>query len=443
VPLAIGFGSGYDLLAISPYISAFARELQGRAIAINESNQLPGRTLRSNLRLNAEVGILFLGDIPAEPIDCFPPFRAGWKLNTDALNRGETLPAELRNPLLAFQFNYLWNVLLIQALHAVRQARSFFHKHPRTVYVDDYCAGVAQRAWAKVGRDLGIPTITVPHGAINLVEFHDAASQWTVAWGELGKENLGLAYPGNIHKVIVGGDPNMAPNLIKPSFNPKHSFENVLLLTGGYLHQLWTDFSLEQFTAAWDDLVLLARQRVHLRFTLKPHPSVRDLGVWYREFIHHRRLPNMEVVDHRPLEELLPSADLAVLVGKPGTAGFMAMREGIPCVYLDCMLNRKVIGYSFWDARNGIQKLNSSLELGELIDRLQTEPSEKDRLLAGNLIFLDRYFQEFNPNAVCPQIGIATPASLTDGKTITETVNIRQPSGSAGRSSMYHILPSS
>jgi hypothetical protein len=404
-PLVIGCGAGYDLLVMWHYLKAFAAEIGAYPLPINQEPALDARTPRSGLTLDMECRFLYMNDI-LEAGDPSPDIAQARDACLAALNGGSRLPDCLRNPYLAFQFEYFWDSLIPQAQRAACIAETFFRQFKVALYMDDYCAGPVNRAWVSVGDRVGVATATTPHGAVNLLEFHDFNARWALAWGELIRQNLQLAAPRKQDCVIVSGDPSM--DRLRRAFpavaaDTRHT---VLLLTGGFLHQVWTDMDLAGFLATWEEIGRLAAQRQSLRFLIKPHPSVRDLAPWYRQFVLRKGLVNVQVVDDQKLEALLPSAFLAVLVGKPGTAGLVSALADVPFVYLDTLLCRDVPGYGIWREGNGVPRLTHPSQLAELIDRFHADEAARNTLLEQNRRFAGLYCAPFQSAGVCRQMGL-------------------------------------
>lgn len=406
-PVLVGVGSGYDLLVIWPYLKAIAQEINGFPVVLNSKAIFDHSTLRSGLTLDEDFRYIFTGDIPSASGKS-QDLKGPRKSCLAALNKGDLLPQSLQNPLLDFQFELLWDSLVPSALEAARQAVSFLAKYNIALYLDDYCAGHVNRAWTEASNLAGVPTIAVPHGAVNLVEFHDFNAQWAFACGELERENLALACPKKRSHVIISGNPAM--EAIRAEFKTISEIKRnaVLLLTGGFLHQVWTDMSLQGFIYTWEEIARIAHERPSIEFIIKPHPSVRDLGDWYRGFIKKKALPNIKVIDNQKIEALLPSAFFAVLVGKPGTAGLVTVLAGVPFVYLDTMLCRHVIGYRIWRDENGVPRVTNFKKLAEIIDQMYSSQEERKKLLEQDHRFLRLYLTSFQPLEVCKHIGLKT-----------------------------------
>lgn len=404
-PLVVGYGSGYDLLVIWPYIKSIAKEINAFPVALNGSPTFDSNTLRSGLVLDEEFRFLFTGDIVLSHDD-YQNFKTCKNSCLNALSDGDFLPQSLKNPLLSFQFELLWN-MASGVLDAARRAASFFSDYKVVLYLDDYCAGHIQRVWTQTGNMVEVPTITVPHGAVNLVEFHEFNSKWAFAWGELGRTNWAIANQGKSDHIIVAGDPSM--DILHTRFvsDSRDRRNKVLFLTAGPLHQVWTDMNLQGFISTWEELSQIAQKRPDIEFIIKPHPSIRDLGDWYRGFVKKKLIANIKVVDDQKLETLLPSAFFAVLVGKPGTAGLVTALAGVPFVYYDSgMLCRDVNGYRIWNDENGVPHLTSSVELARMVDRMYSSLEERNKLLKQNNYFSKRYLHPFQPCKVCKEIGL-------------------------------------
>lgn len=407
-PIVTGLAATYDVLVIWPVLKAIAERVGGFPLVINVGSAFVTTTTRSGLRLEDDLRFVFVGDIPRDG-GTEPPVRRFANRVMAALSDDTSLPGCLRNPLLKCQFEMLFNRLVPSALDAARRAVAFFGEHPSAVYLDDYCAGAANRAWTEAGNRAGIPTLMMPHGAVNLIEFHDYNAQWALAWGELGRQNLVVARPENKDRVIVVGDPSMDRLRTKPITEANDQRKTILLLTGGFLHQTWSDMDLGGFLATWDALLLMAAERPHLDFLLRPHPSDRDLRDWYRDVLHARSLKNFRLMEGGRLEDVLPSALCSVLVGKPGTAGIVSALAGVPFVYLDTMLCRTVRGYEIWQEANGVPHMTTTVELSRQIDRLWSISTERGRILNENERFRERYLSAFNPASICTAIGMDPP----------------------------------
>jgi len=409
-PILVGFGSGWDLLVIWPYLKAIAHEIDGFPLLINRGETFDPNTLRSGLVIDEEFRFLPIKDIHTMTSK-FPNVSKMRNICFEALNGGNLFPKSLRNPLLSFQFDFFWDGLILEAIHSVRKATTFFKNYHSILYLDDYCTGVANRAWTAAANVAGIQTVTVPHGALNLLELHDFNACWAFAWGELGRQNWALASPSKWDHVIVCGDPSMEALNNELSKKACRERNLVILLTGGFLHQVWTDMDLDGFISTWETIASIAKVRPAIRFVIKSHPGPLDFGSWYQAFVKKRDISNMEIIDNQKVEELLPSAFLAVLVGKPGTAGIVAISSGVPLVYLDTMLCREVVGYKIWRVENGIRRLTNPNELFELIDLLLINESERNRLLEENQRFLNLYLHPFQPTEICKRIELLSSFS--------------------------------
>ncbi|MCP4135904.1 MAG: hypothetical protein GY754_33355 [bacterium] len=399
-PVVIGHGSGYDLLVIWPYIKAIAKEVEGVPVLLNILPDLDSSTKRSGLSIDEDLRYIYTNDIPYPPEDDFDISTIRNEV-LNGLHEGTLLPHVLRNPLLQYQFDIFLG-FLESTKNAVFQAYQFMEEYPVALYLDDYSADPVNRAWTAVANNLNIPSVTAPHGAVNLLEFHEFNAQFAFAWGELGKENLVLSNPGKEEQVIVAGDPSMTELSMKSIAAEKRN--KVLLITGGFLQQMWTDMDLERFFSAWNNIVEIAKKQSSMEFIIKPHPSVRDFGNWYRSFVDKSSVANIKVIDTVKLEELLPEAFLAVLVGKPGTAGLVSSLYEVPLLYYDTMLCRNVTGYNIWNDGNGIPYVTNSDDLGMLIEAVYSNAEERDKIIEQNRNFSKRYLHEFQPDEICKNI---------------------------------------
>lgn len=387
----VGIGSGYDLLVMWPYLKAFANEQNCTPLLINTAERFDGATLRSGLTADSNLKFLYVGDIPHskdEELDIAIDYFRNTSIPVDLL------PSPLNNKALQFQYDILWKQLLPDAATAISLAKTFLQLTNTKLILDDWTNGIETRAWALTGNTLNIPTVTVPHGATNLVEFHSFASKWSTAWGNLGKENISLGNPDLSDQIVVTGDPSMESiRLPAPRLNEKGT---VLLLTGGCLHQAWTDLDLPSFVACWRDLLNIATRLSDIEFVIKTHPSYRDFADWYERLVSRSGLHNIRVVTKERLEDVSRDASLAVIVARPGTAGLVTLLNSVPTIYYKTGLCRDVLGFHIWTERRGIPTFEKADRLQEFIANATTDPQLRAQVYEQNRLFLREYLKPFD-----------------------------------------------
>jgi hypothetical protein len=390
--LFIGYGAGYDLLMMWPYIKSIANENQGRALLVNICDDLPKKTLRSGLELDPCFEFIYQNDISLPVDDEYEQIMALFRREESLF---VNLSYPLDNPQLSMQFEHLQRVLLPEATTAARIAHVFMTKHNVALYLDDWCAGVPTRAWAAIGNTLGIPTVNVPHGATSLVEFHSFISKYAFAWGELGRQNIATAAPDKQAQIFVTGDPSLEKIRITHRLHPTSN--KILLLTGGCLHQVWTDLEMSSFVKCWEELLKLPKSFPNLEFVIKTHPSYRDFAPWYKHIAAKIPHTNLKVVDDQKLEDIAAGAVLSVIVGRPGTGGVVTMLQSVPTIFLDNMLVRDVQGYEIWRDDFGIPKIAAVDELSDLLLSMQNSPKVFSEILKKNASFLEAYLSPYKP----------------------------------------------
>ncbi|MBF0118024.1 MAG: hypothetical protein HQK79_04260 [Desulfobacterales bacterium] len=386
-PLVVGFGIGFDLFIIWPYIKNLASKIDAVPLLLNLSPKLLINTMRSGLSYDEEMRFIFIHDIPFDSL--IPKKLCDVKTDCiSSLNIGNSLPEILRNPFLAFQFEKLFDAFLIGTIRSICRAEKFFKDLEVVLFIDDHNAGHANRAWTQTAKNMGVKTATIPHGlGVNLVEFFDFNAHFAFAWGELGRKNLELASPEKKDRILIVGNSFME-GFQKKDSTISASRKTILLATGGFLHQVWTDFDLSKFIDSWDKIFDHIKERPEIKFIIKPHPSFRDFGYWYKSRVNTSQLKNLEIVDDRKIEDILDEIFLTVLVGKPGTAAFVSMRCSVPVVYLDCLLARNAPGYAVW--KEILPVIKSVQELFNFIDMIQDE-RETYSDFAHNNISLAKY----------------------------------------------------
>lgn len=403
-PLLIGLGSGYDLLILWKYLKAFATEIDGYPLLINYSDTLNIHSLRSSLIWDKDAKYLYIGDIPSEASENYYLNNIIDKVKS-FLYANSNCPTILKNKKLSFQYQFLIEALIPGVVDSIKKAKYFFSRFKTVILVDDYCAGHNNRAWVEIAKQFQITTLGVPHGAINLTDFNDFVTDYFLTWGDLSKISLQNAFPEKCTQIYAAGDP-LIGNLFVPEICDSNADKrnSVLLLTGGFLHQAWCDMDVSNFINTWDSIIDIARKRPGIEFIIKPHPSFRDLGYWYRQLVLKNDIHNISVIEDKKIEELLPNAFLAVLVGKPGTAGIISAQYGVPFIYLDTMLCRDVIGYKIWIDKNGSPRLIDVKKLADYIDSSYLSEGFSKSLLQLNNEFISKYVSTFNPKRILRNI---------------------------------------
>lgn len=391
-----GYAGGYDLYVLWPYLKALCAGTGRAPLLISQNPELPDPGERSGLHRDPAIRFIYVNEIPCETV--LPPeFETFKHFLLRALNRGNSLPPKLQNPLFGFQFEKLVDTFFGGAIKMVQRARHFFSHFSTSLFLDEYSAGHTNRAWTGVAGDAGIKTATIPHApGVNLVEFFDFTANYALAWGELSRQNLILASPERKHRIINCGSPVYHP----PKTQVKHVKRNkVLLLTGGMLHQTWTNFNTDKFIKTWDGILSMIKSRPHLNFILKPHPSVRDFGPWYQEKIRKENAGNCRLTDGAALADLLPNALLSVLIGTPGTAALISMHHRVPVVYLDTLMGRRIIGYEAW--QRILHTFSTVPSLFTFIDKIIKEKEFYQEYIEENIIKASLISKSFEVDKIC------------------------------------------
>jgi hypothetical protein len=170
--------------------------------------------------------------------------------------------------------------------------------------------------------------------------------------------------------------------------------KKVLLLTGGFLQQAWTDFDLVKFEKTWTELLKIIVQHSEIEFVIKTHPSSRDLGDYYQTMVKRSSLLNLSLVQDKKLDDLLLDVSVAVLLGKPGTAGIFCIKKNIPLIFLDTMLCREVIGYQIWSKENGIPRIQEADIFQNALSELLSSEEKRKEVIDRNQRFLESYNSE-------------------------------------------------
>lgn len=399
-PLIIAMGGDHDLLMMWPYLKIIADKLQLTPFLINKNNNLSKIIIRSAFNFDGKETFVFANDIP---IDISLPEVIGRAKNNffRLINEGHILPPVLQNPLLSFQFEKLFETFFASTVKTIKRAETFFRDHKTSFLMDGFCSGHVNRAWALVARKMGVKTLFVPDGVgANLVEFFDFQSDVALAWGELAQHNIGLGALEKKDRIFVVGNPGME-KLRKKEPSPEKD-KSILLITGGVLHQVWTEFSLEKFENVWGRIFLETIKRPHIHFVIKPRPGDRDFGWWFKKSVADMGLTNVEVIDDKKIEDILDNMCLSVLVGKPGTAAYVSLLRSVPVLYLDGVLGRDVIGYRKW--KEIFPVYQSVLELFGFIDQLISDNEIFQRFHRENIALADRLSAPFDAEILCQKI---------------------------------------
>ncbi len=394
-PLVLGFAGGYDLFIIWPYLKALGQQLKAVPLLLSYSHTIPRKADRSGLSYREKMPFVFVGDIPINDQMPVQLQQAREKI-FNGFEKGNSLPKVLRNPLLKFQFETLFDTLLPGAIKMFFRGNHIFKKFDVKLFIDDYCAGQTNRAWTQSAKINKVKSATIPHGlGVNLVEFFDFTSDYALAWGELSKRNLELSSPDKKNKILIAGNPFMDNISNADSFKETKN-KSILLVTGGFLHQVWTDFDLNKYIDIWKQLLEYIKNKSDIEFIIKPHPGDRDFGSWYRD--KAADLNNVTVVEDKKIEDILDGVFLSVLVGKPGTAAYVSMHCGVPVIYLDSFLARNTIGYDVW--KEMLPVLDSVNKLAEFIDKIMLDEDYSSRFINQNISIANNLAQEFDAKRV-------------------------------------------
>ncbi|MFH0809611.1 MAG: hypothetical protein V2A77_03955 [Pseudomonadota bacterium] len=410
--LVAGLGDDYDLLFLWPYVKSLAAAMGAYPFSLNALPTLAVNTLRSGLKQEALIPFLFVNDIP---IDYSLPasLKSARGRCLDALKQNDFFPVPLRNPLLHFQFATFFDVFIPGCVKAVLRAEYLFSRFNLKLHMDDYCISHICRAWTATARNFGVKTATVSHSAVaQLTEFNDFNADYALVWGQLSKTNFEWTSAQKKDRILKVGNPSMQ-SFPQPHRKDLSNKKSILLATGGFLQQVWTDFSLTRFFHTWEAIFEHIARQPAVRFIVKPHPSYRDFGYWYKRQIDLRHCSNLFYADDKRLEDMLADIGLLVMVGKPGTAPLVSMLHSVPVVYLDCLLNRKVKGYEVWVQNGYVPYFDSVEDLFALIAEITSDRSRYMQLTQTNIAFADFILSPFQPRDLVNQLGLnATAPSL-------------------------------
>jgi hypothetical protein len=403
--LITALGDDYDLLFLWPYLKSIAAEIDAYPFLLNALPTLAVYTIRSGLNNAEPLPFLYVNDIPIEY--SLPASLLRVRLNClQALTQDGFFPVILQNPLLRFQFENFFDVFIPGCIKAVLRAEYLFSIFHLELYMDDYCISHICRAWTQVAQKLKIKSATISHSAMApLTEFNDFNADYALMWGRLSKINFEKTSYEKKDRILIAGNPSVQ-TLAKPNAPDRSNKKSILLITGGFLQQVWTDFSLSRFLNTWQSILNHINQLPHIHFIVKPHPSYRDFGYWYKQQIDTHRLSNVSYTDDKRLEDLLDDICLSVLIGKPGTAPLVSMLRSVPVVYLDCLLNRQVKGYEVWVQNGYVPYFDSVEDLFALIAEITSDLSGYRRLTQANIAFADFILSPFQPRDLVNQLGL-------------------------------------
>jgi hypothetical protein len=393
--IVAGLGSSYDLLILWPYLRTISDNINGSAMLLSEELEINQNTFRAGLSFDDNINYLFAGELPfaREQVPSPDFLYSKWE---NVVKKSSSELDFFNNPYLKFQVELCLNVLIPDTAKAVMRATEFFKQTNTACYIDDYCAGHRNRAWVEAAKKAKIITVSVPHGAVNLLEFYHYNADWALASGRLVRENLIKARSENSERVVICGELKEHSTMNSPSSSQigLATKKKVLLLTGGFLQQAWTDFDLVKFEKTWTELLKIIVQHSEIEFVIKTHPSSRDLGDYYQTMVKRSSLLNLSLVQDKKLDDLLLDVSVAVLLGKPGTAGIFCIKKNIPLIFLDTMLCREVIGYQIWSKENGIPRIQEADIFQNALSELLSSEEKRKEVIDRNQRFLESYNSE-------------------------------------------------
>jgi hypothetical protein len=244
-------------------------------------------------------------------------------------------PELFANPDYAPHFRAYFLRFLPDSVQIYRDAQTIFRRtHTRAVIAATFpmlSAGSVHAA----ARDLAVPVLALPHsggptdkhmrcrGDRTLVWSHDYARAWASTQGDTPLTVTGL------HPSIISG--SYASSQVWQSGQRGRARVLLLLATIQTGIRPWADMHqhrvlLERLACVPDHL----RDRVEVIFKLHPAHDYRHV---YRALVPEHA-EHVRIVRDVPLEAVLLTSDLAVLVNVSTSAHLLALAEGIPLLYV-------------------------------------------------------------------------------------------------------------
>lgn len=261
---------------------------------------------------------------------CWQAFAAWW-----AHYRGKH-QALFGNPLLEFQFRYVLRTELARLCACVDAAQELLESvRPEALVVGN--SGAADWPLAAVAARLNIPTLLAPHNRTwSDPQLHDFPVDAIGVRNEATADLLRDAVGGK--DLVVIGDPSaqtLPPCRIGgPASDVKRSSgrTTLLVLTGGYFPGCFQYFDPGRLCSALQTLLREAAVRPDWKIVLRPHPRC-DAFELLQAIVPGSpagQAGRVVLETDRSAEELMPTADLAVMLEYSSTPILAAWEAGVP-----------------------------------------------------------------------------------------------------------------
>jgi len=339
----IAAGSTYDLLIMSPYVNDWNKRPGHEGLLLNSGTVLSNDTKRSGLAILDDVKFISFQDFKADRQnpshqkvrEHVLDMKQKWLISRRNINEDDPLS----NPYLNFQWESIWNLLLILPEYIDRIAMSIGHIKPDVVMTDDLVSA-GTRAFAEVAKNKGIVTVDCPHGCMveMFLEYYEPHGDLFLAWGELHRKLLAERFPDSKSRIAVVGSP-INEKIIKEKksrsetaaiyqrlgISPEKKTICVITVNvNGFMNPVF----IRQYFSGWKEIIQLSLRK-DIQVVIRPHPST-DHTEYYKQLAEE--YDDIVLCQELTLDEILPIIDLGIMFYYEGNPLLLFMHAEVPVI---------------------------------------------------------------------------------------------------------------
>jgi hypothetical protein len=335
----IAFGSGYDALIVIPDAIQLSSERGKRLLWMTEG--IDKNSIRSGLIYSDEydkVERFSVNDylkrhpMPRLTLKEIQQTDRLFKKLLELLNNIEVI----RRYGLVKSMGGLRQVLRMSLWHTKVMDKVLSHFAKSTIVLTDY-NGIRERAIEQLAPRYQIEVIARPHGWMSNIEGFDYRANRYLVSGELSRKLVETFY-GKETPVFLSADPNLrnaAREWSEKTQDERKTIQHqrrkdlsitapfvVLFMTTGARLHILNDFDFIALVELWEHIFDYLKNHLDIHVIIKSHKN--NFDWWVESQAKMQKVSNLNILKGR-LEDVLVSADLAVDLGKPGTATLVAL----------------------------------------------------------------------------------------------------------------------
>lgn len=399
--LAVALGSSFELLVLKDVIKTLSDAGKFNLALVNLEPVFKMPRQDNRCGLDGKNGLRFISlddfnlSIAPEKAQVFSLLKNARKhLDNDSL---------LNNPNLSVQFDFLWSDYFYEAVSMIDKVYCLYRKFNPDMVIVANAIGYTQRILVKLAKNLGVKSVTVPHGWVGDIDEYDFETDLFLAWGELSRQQLAEEFNKSSKDIAAAGAlqfESFIPSFrngrqtdmkeIKEKVGLRQDARVVLILTGGIAQSVFCATDMRRFLEFWEFMKSFIAGHPEIDFILRPHPT-EELAGWYRKLAGSFKRANFRISEEEKLDAFLPAVDVGISIGIPSTANYLCLLFGIPIIIFRGFDRTALLRTDeAWNEESGLLVTKKEEELAGFILQLLNDNDFKGGVLTKELGFLDK-----------------------------------------------------